>query len=68
MASEGLFDTNIEKQFGFIGLGIMGCRIVKNMLISGRKILVWNRTITKVIIMFTHKINKTIILNLLVKK
>jgi len=58
MASEVLFNTNIdplEKQFGFIGLGIMGSRIVKNMLISGHKVLVWNRTITKVIIMCIHK-------------
>jgi len=71
MASEGLLNTNIdhlEKQFGFIGLDVMGIRIVKNMIISGHKILVWNRTIKKVIIMFICKRNKTIISNLLVTK
>jgi len=71
MATEVMLNENIdplEKQFGFIGLGIMGSRIVKNILSSGHNVLVWNRTITKVIIMFIHKRNKTIILNFLVQK
>lgn len=34
--------------FGFLGLGIMGCGIVKNLINSGHKVVVWNRTATKV--------------------
>lgn len=33
--------------FGFLGLGIMGSGIVKNLLISGHKVTVWNRTSEK---------------------
>lgn len=33
--------------FGFLGLGIMGSGIVKNLLNSGHKVCVWNRTATK---------------------
>jgi 3-hydroxyisobutyrate dehydrogenase len=36
-------------KFGFLGLGIMGCGIVKNLINSGHKIVVWNRTFSKVI-------------------
>lgn len=35
-------------KFGFLGLGIMGSGIVKNLLNSGHKVLVWNRTAAKV--------------------
>ncbi|CAL8079547.1 unnamed protein product [Orchesella dallaii] len=31
-------------KFGFLGLGIMGRGIVKNLLNSGHKVIVWNRT------------------------
>lgn len=34
-------------QFGFLGLGIMGSGIVKNLINSGHKVIVWNRTIAK---------------------
>jgi 3-hydroxyisobutyrate dehydrogenase len=34
--------------FGFLGLGIMGCGIVKNLINSGHKVVVWNRTYSKV--------------------
>lgn len=33
--------------FGFLGLGTMGCGIVKNLINSGHKVVVWNRTSTK---------------------
>lgn len=35
-------------KFGFLGLGIMGSGIVKNLLNSGHKVVVWNRTASKV--------------------
>lgn len=35
-------------KFGFLGLGIMGSGIVKNLLNSGHKVVVWNRTAAKV--------------------
>ncbi|GFQ79241.1 putative oxidoreductase GLYR1 homolog [Trichonephila clavata] len=41
---------NIEptsKKIGFIGLGMMGQRIVKNLLDSGHDVSVWNRTPSK---------------------
>jgi 3-hydroxyisobutyrate dehydrogenase len=34
--------------FGFLGLGIMGSGIVKNLLNSGHSVTVWNRTVEKV--------------------
>lgn len=34
--------------FGFLGLGIMGSGIVKNLLNSGHNVTVWNRTTEKV--------------------
>lgn len=33
---------------GFLGLGIMGSTIVKNLILTGHKVIVWNRTATKV--------------------
>ena len=36
--------------FGFLGLGIMGSGIVKNLLNSGHTVTVWNRTVEKVTI------------------
>ncbi|GIX72906.1 putative oxidoreductase GLYR1 homolog [Caerostris darwini] len=33
-----------DKKIGFIGLGMMGQRIVKNFLITGHKVTIWNRT------------------------
>merc|ERR1711994_895884 len=50
MGSQKLMDKNIEPSrlnFGFLGLGIMGCGIVKNLLNSGHSITVWNRTAEK---------------------
>lgn len=35
------------KKFGFLGLGIMGGGIVKNLLNSGHTVYVWNRTKSK---------------------
>ncbi|XP_017778547.1 PREDICTED: putative oxidoreductase GLYR1 homolog [Nicrophorus vespilloides] len=32
------------KTFGFLGLGIMGSGIVKNLIYSGHKVNIWNRT------------------------
>ncbi|XP_045504936.1 putative oxidoreductase GLYR1 homolog isoform X3 [Colias croceus] len=48
--SETLLEKNIKAsamKFGFLGLGIMGSGIVKNLLNSGHKVLVWNRTAAK---------------------
>ncbi|XP_053616692.1 cytokine-like nuclear factor N-PAC isoform X2 [Plodia interpunctella] len=48
--SETLLEKNIkasQMKFGFLGLGIMGSGIVKNLLNSGHKVLVWNRTAVK---------------------
>ncbi|XP_049878709.1 putative oxidoreductase GLYR1 homolog isoform X2 [Pectinophora gossypiella] len=45
--SETLREKKIQAsqmKFGFLGLGIMGSGIVKNLLNSGHKVLVWNRT------------------------
>ncbi|XP_059481030.1 cytokine-like nuclear factor N-PAC [Neocloeon triangulifer] len=48
---EGVTQTLKEKnimpsmlKFGFLGLGIMGSGIVKNLLNSGHSVIVWNRT------------------------
>ncbi|CAH2055955.1 unnamed protein product, partial [Iphiclides podalirius] len=49
--SETLLEKKIkasQMRFGFLGLGIMGGGIVKNLLNSGHKVLVWNRTGAKV--------------------
>lgn len=35
------------KKFGFLGLGIMGGGMVKNLLNSGHTVYVWNRTMAK---------------------
>ncbi len=46
-SSQTLRDKAIEPSklnFGFLGLGIMGSGIVKNLLNSGHKVTVWNRT------------------------
>ena len=48
--SQKLMDKNIEPSrlnFGFLGLGIMGSGIVKNLLNSGHSVTVWNRTAEK---------------------
>ncbi|KAK6625874.1 hypothetical protein RUM43_006173 [Polyplax serrata] len=45
--SQTLRDKNIlpsKLKFGFLGLGIMGSGIVKNLLNSGHSVIVWNRT------------------------
>lgn len=34
-------------KFGFIGLGLMGQRIVKNLINSGHQVTIWNRTPNK---------------------
>lgn len=36
-----------EKTFGFLGVGIMGSGIVKNLLNSGHKVVIWNRDPSK---------------------
>lgn len=49
--SSSLLNKNIDPSklvFGFIGLGNIGCGIVKNLLNSGHKVIVWNRTPEKV--------------------
>lgn len=35
------------KTFGFLGVGIMGSGIVKNLLNSGHKVIIWNRDPSK---------------------
>lgn len=48
--SQALKEKRIEASklsFGFLGLGIMGSGIVKNLLNSGHKVTVWNRTSQK---------------------
>lgn len=42
-------------KFGFLGLGIMGSGIVKNLLNSGHTVIVWNRT--------PDKVSSTVLLN-----
>lgn len=54
--SETLKSKNINPsplRFGFLGLGIMGSGIVKNLLDSGHKVVIWNRTLEK-----CHKFEK----------
>lgn len=36
-----------KKIFGFLGVGIMGSGIVKNLLISGHEVYIWNRDPSK---------------------
>jgi len=48
--TQTLKEKNIQPsslKFGFLGLGIMGSGIVKNLLNSGHKVIVWNRTSEK---------------------
>ncbi|KAL6259203.1 hypothetical protein P5V15_009122 [Pogonomyrmex californicus] len=49
--SQTLKEKNIlpsNLKFGFLGLGIMGSGIVKNLINSGHTVIVWNRTQEKV--------------------
>ena len=49
--TQTLKEKNVQPsslKFGFLGLGIMGSGIVKNLLNSGHKVIVWNRTTEKV--------------------
>lgn len=49
--SNTLADRDIvpsEQTFGFLGLGMMGSTIVKDLIYTGHKVVVWNRTIDKV--------------------
>ena len=49
--SNALQSRNIQAsslKFGFLGLGIMGGGIVKNLINSGHSVVVWNRTSSKV--------------------
>ena len=49
-SSQMLRDKDIQPSklnFGFLGLGIMGSGIVKNLLNSGHSVTVWNRTAEK---------------------
>jgi len=48
--TQTLKEKNVQPsslKFGFLGLGIMGSGIVKNLLNSGHKVIVWNRTTEK---------------------
>ncbi|XP_058121117.1 cytokine-like nuclear factor N-PAC isoform X2 [Anopheles coustani] len=48
--SDAVTSRNIQAsqlKFGFLGLGIMGCGIVKNLIKSGHSVVVWNRTPSK---------------------
>jgi len=50
-SSQTLREKDIQPSklnFGFLGLGIMGSGIVKNLLNSGHQVSVWNRTTDKV--------------------
>ena len=49
-SSQMLRDKDIQPSklnFGFLGLGIMGSGIVKNLLNSGHSVTIWNRTAEK---------------------
>ncbi|XKL64027.1 hypothetical protein PGB90_004113 [Kerria lacca] len=51
--SETLKEKNISPsklKFGFLGLGNMGCGILKNLLNSGHTVTIWNRTPDKVLL------------------
>ncbi|GFW19591.1 putative oxidoreductase GLYR1 homolog [Trichonephila clavipes] len=41
---EPSFEVSTILKIGFIGLGVMGQRIVKNLLKSGHNVFIWNRT------------------------
>lgn len=43
--SKSIRASNLK--FGFIGLGFMGQRLLKNLLNSGHQVTIWNRTPTK---------------------
>ncbi|XP_034667467.1 putative oxidoreductase GLYR1 homolog isoform X2 [Drosophila subobscura] len=48
--SNTLADRDIvpsDLTFGFLGLGMMGSTIVKDLIYTGHKVVVWNRTIDK---------------------
>ncbi|PZC80342.1 hypothetical protein B5X24_HaOG214859 [Helicoverpa armigera] len=66
--SETLLEKNIQAsqmKFGFLGLGIMGSGVVKNLLNSGHKVVIWNRTAAKfifVIVITSGKISGVYIL------
>lgn len=48
--SQTLAERDIEPSdltFGFLGLGIMGSTIVKDLICTGHKVVVWNRTMSK---------------------
>lgn len=48
--TQTLKEKNVQPstlKFGFLGLGIMGSGMVKNLLNSGHKVIVWNRTAEK---------------------
>lgn len=45
LAEREIVPSNLT--FGFLGLGIMGSAIVKDLLCTGHKIVVWNRTLSK---------------------
>ena len=50
LVSETLQSKNIQPsslRFGFLGLGLMGSGIVKNLINSGHSVTVWNRTEAK---------------------
>lgn len=52
LKSKNISPSNLT--FGFLGLGVMGCGIVKNLINSGHKVVVWNRTASKVIDRFFY--------------
>jgi len=61
--SQTLKEKNIlpsNLKFGFLGLGIMGSGIVKNLINSGHSVIVWNRTqekvCTDIVFLFFYKI------------
>merc|ERR1711928_203004 len=50
--TQTLKEKNVQpssSKFGFLGLGIMGSGMVKNLLNSGHKVIVWNRTTEKMV-------------------
>uniref|UniRef100_A0A1B0GE76 Cytokine-like nuclear factor N-PAC n=1 Tax=Glossina morsitans morsitans TaxID=37546 RepID=A0A1B0GE76_GLOMM len=45
LAERDITPSNLT--FGFLGLGIMGSTIVKDLICTGHKVVVWNRTMSK---------------------
>ncbi|XP_037957863.1 putative oxidoreductase GLYR1 homolog isoform X2 [Teleopsis dalmanni] len=48
--SQTLVERDIQPSnltFGFLGLGVMGSTIVKDLICTGHKVVVWNRTMSK---------------------